>query len=256
MPFTFAHPVAVLPLARRLWLPGLVAGSLAPDVAYYLPVPGGDVTHDLAGLPGIDLLLGLVLVAAGYLVLGPVLALGPAGWRERVPRPDALAPWRTPRAALVSLSSVVVGAATHLLWDAFTQTGGFAVRHWAALRVSVVGPHRLYNVLGYVSSAGGLLLLGVLLVRWYRRAPRAEGSWPALPPAARVVVTAGLGAGLVAGALLGLTDPVSGASEYDWVRCLLLGAVRGAAVAAALYVLCWPRLPRVAQPGLARPWRQ
>ena len=53
------------------------------------------------------------------------------------------------------------------------------------------------------------------------------------------MVFAGLGVGLVAGALLGLTDPVSRVSGCDWVRCLLLGAVRGGAVAATAYVLAW-----------------
>ena len=37
MPFTLAHPAAVLPLRRHLWFPGLVAGAVAPDVGYYLP---------------------------------------------------------------------------------------------------------------------------------------------------------------------------------------------------------------------------
>jgi len=243
LPFTFAHPAAVVPLARWLWLPGLVAGSLAPDVAYYVPIPGP--THEIPGLVTVDLLLGLALVAVGYAVLAPVLAFGPAGWRERVPHPGRV-PW--PGAVV----SIAVGAATHLLWDAFTHTDGLAVRHWAWLRISVVGPHRLYNVVGYVSSAGGLLLLGVLVGRWYRRAPRGSRGWPALPRTGRLVVAAGLGAGLVVGALLGLTDPVSEVSGYDWVRCLLIGAVRGGAVAAAGYVVAWP----LVQPGAARPWRQ
>ncbi|WP_410573534.1 DUF4184 family protein [Amycolatopsis sp. cmx-4-61] len=213
----------------------LVAGSLAPDIAYYVPLPGGDLTHEPVGLVSVDLLLGMALVAVGYGVLAPVLALGPAGWRERVPRPGYRFPWP---------GSVVVGAATHLLWDAFTHTGGFAVRHWAWLRVSVVGPHRLYNVVGYVSSAGGLAVLAVLVVRWYRRAPRAARAWPVLPRTGRLVVAAGLGAGLVVGALVGLTDPVSRVSGYDWVRCLLIGAVRGAVVAVACYVLAWPLVRR------------
>ncbi|MEU8637016.1 DUF4184 family protein [Amycolatopsis sp. NPDC048633] len=233
MPFTFAHPAAVLPLARRLWLPGLVAGSLAPDVAYYLPVPGGELTHEPLGLVTLDLLLGLVLVAAGYAVLGPALALGPAGLRDRVSRPAVRVRW--PGAVV----AIVVGAATHLLWDACTHTAGFLVRHWPLLRVPVLGPHRLYNVVGYVSSVLGLVLLGVVAARWYRRTPRADRAWPALPRATRLVVLAGLGAGLVAGALLGLTDPVSRVSGYDWVRCLLLGAIRGFALTAAAYVLAW-----------------
>lgn len=246
VPFTFAHPAAVLPLGRRLWLPGLVAGSLAPDVAYYVPVPGGELTHEPLGLVTVDLLLGLVLVAAGYLVLGPVLALGPAGWRARAGRPAVRVRWPG------AVAAIVVGGATHLLWDAFTHTTGLAVRHWPVLRVSVVGPHRLYNVVGYVSSVAGLLVLAVVAVRWYRRAPRPAHDWPVLPRALRAGVLGAFGCGLVAGGLLGLTDPVSEVSGYDWVRCLLLGAVRGFALVAAVYVAGWV----VAQPGAARPWRQ
>jgi NhaP-type Na+/H+ and K+/H+ antiporter len=82
-------------------------------------------------------------------------------------------------------------------------------------------------------------VLGIAAARWYRRAPRAGRAWPVLSRATRAVVFAGLVVGLVAGALLGLTDPVSRVSGYDWVRCLLLGAVRGGALAATAYVLAW-----------------
>ncbi|WP_245636533.1 DUF4184 family protein [Eikenella longinqua] len=52
MPFTLAHPVAVLPLARcrRCHFPALVIGSLSPDFVYFLhgrAVAGG---HGLADM--------------------------------------------------------------------------------------------------------------------------------------------------------------------------------------------------------------
>lgn len=51
MPFTLAHPVAMLPFARRrVHFPAMVIGSLAPDFVYFLhgrAVPGG---HSLANL--------------------------------------------------------------------------------------------------------------------------------------------------------------------------------------------------------------
>ncbi|WP_217617334.1 DUF4184 family protein, partial [Cellulomonas sp. GbtcB1] len=40
MPFTLAHPAAVLPFARPPFVPAaLGAGALAPDVPYFLPLP-------------------------------------------------------------------------------------------------------------------------------------------------------------------------------------------------------------------------
>ncbi|MEV0679352.1 DUF4184 family protein [Actinosynnema sp. NPDC050436] len=245
MPFTFAHPAAVLPLRGVLWFPGLVAGSIAPDVAYYLPVPGGpDGTHSPAGVVGVDLVLGALLVLLGRVSLAPLLTLAPEGWRARVV-PSA-GRWPTWRSGVVS---VVVGAATHLVWDAVTHTGGAAVRWWPVLRLPVVGPHRLYNVIGYASSLGGLLLLGVVAARWYRRAPRDNAHhWRALPRAARAAVLGGIAVAAAVGAAVSVADPVSQVSAYDWVRRLLVGGVQGAGAALALHVV-WLRVaPRRARP--------
>ena len=125
VPFTFAHPAAVLPLRRFLWFPGLVVGSVVPDVAYYLPVPGGpDTTHSVVGLVGIDLVLGVVLLVTGQLVIAPLLALFSDGWRARVAPLNLVARFTTWRAHVIALGSLIVGAATHLAWDAVTHTDG------------------------------------------------------------------------------------------------------------------------------------
>jgi hypothetical protein len=216
-------------------------GSVVPDVAYYLPVPGGsDTTHSVVGLLWIDLLLGIALLVVGNSAIAPLLALAPDGWRARVPPPRLLARFATWRARVVVLGSLLVGVATHLAWDAVTHTEGAAVRHWPILRLSVVGPHRLYNVIGYVSSLGGLLILGAVVLRWYRRAPREHGRhWPNLPNRTRAGLLAGIAVAAAAGAVVALADPVSQVSAYDWVRRLLVGGVQGAGLALALHVLCW-----------------
>lgn len=135
---------------------------------------------------------------------------------------------------------LVVGAATHLVWDAVTHTDGAAVRYWPMLRLSVVGPHRLYNVIGYVSSLGGLPLLGAITLRWYRRVPREHGRhWPTLPRKTCRWVQGGIAVAVAVGAGIALTAPVSQVSAYDWVRLVLVGGIRGAGLALVLYVLCW-----------------
>lgn len=250
MPFTFAHPAAVLPFRRFLWLPGLVVGSMVPDLAYYLPLPGGaETSHSVIGLFGIDLLLGIALLVVGNLAIAPLLALAPDGWRARVPPPHLMARFTTWRSRLLVLGSLLVGAATHLVWDAITHTESAAVQQWSVLRLSVVGPHRLYNVIGYVSSLGGLLLLGVVVLRWYRRAPREHGQhWPNLPNRTRTGLLGGIAVAVVAGALIALADPVSQVSAYDWVRRLLVGGVQGTGLALAGYVLCWHLVRRPGAP--------
>jgi Domain of unknown function (DUF4184) len=65
MPFTFAHPAIAVPLLRPLGcygvLSALVIGSLAPDLAYVLPlsVPRHK-SHSLTGLLWFCLPVGLM----------------------------------------------------------------------------------------------------------------------------------------------------------------------------------------------------
>lgn len=221
MPFTLAHPAAVLPLRRFLWFPGLVAGAVAPDVGYYLPVLP---THDVPG----GFVAAAVLLPAGRLLLPSLAALAPEFARARVPHPGRF------RRPLVSALSIVAGVLTHLLWDAFTQTDGWFVRRWDWLDLSVAGPHRLYNVIGYVSSLGGT----ALLVWMAARCPKGH-NWPAWTGRSRYLIRALAGACAVAGAVWSLADPVSQVSLYDWVRRLLLGVIQGMAVAVVVHAALW-----------------
>ncbi|MEV6767598.1 DUF4184 family protein [Nocardia sp. NPDC051030] len=219
VPFTLAHPAVTLPLRRWLWFPGLVAGSIAPDVGYYLPIgPDGELTHSLSGLP-VDLLLGAMLLAVDRVARRPAMALigrtsvasWPGIWRASV--------------------AILVGVLTHLFWDSFTHTDGFAVRHWEVLRLAVIGPHRVYNVIGYLSSAAGMLILGWYAARWYRRTA------PVSPAPQRNWVLTALLLAATAGALVARTDPVSDISLYDCVRHMLVGGIQSAGIAFALYAV-------------------
>ncbi|NUS14249.1 MAG: DUF4184 family protein, partial [Streptomyces sp.] len=153
MPFTFSHPAAVLPL-----LPGgrprgplvasaLVAGSLAPDVPYFTEslVHGtfryGEFTHSLLGVPTADVAIAAVLAAGWHWLLRePLVALLPAAWADAA---DALtAPGgrrRGPADAGWFVLSAVAGAATHVVWDAFTHGGRAGVRLLPVLDRTVLG---------------------------------------------------------------------------------------------------------------------
>ncbi|MFE6860402.1 DUF4184 family protein [Nocardia sp. NPDC057668] len=214
MPFTLAHPAAVLPLRGRLWLPALIAGSLAPDAGYYAPIGiDGALTHEARGLP-LTLALGAVLLVLGRILCLPV----PALLGRAVAFPARPGWWRV-------IAALIVGAATHLAWDTFTHTDGAAVRHWEPLRESVIGPHRVYNVIGYLSSLTGLIILAWFAARRIRRAR------PAPVARHRGWVLSGLALAAVAGGIAGATDPASVASHYDLVRCVLIGAVRAGGAA-------------------------
>ncbi|WP_299959980.1 DUF4184 family protein [uncultured Modestobacter sp.] len=163
MPFTLAHPAVVLPLLRTPLVPSaLVAGALAPDLPYYVSLQwlGGDynltLTHELSSVLWLDPLIGAVLLATFQLLLKrPVLALLPPSAAGRAAPAARGFRWRRPAALGLIAVSLVIGAATHLVWDELTRAPGAP---WA-LRLEVA-----FSVLG------GAALLG-WLVRWWRATP-------------------------------------------------------------------------------------
>ncbi|WP_246842782.1 DUF4184 family protein [Allokutzneria sp. NRRL B-24872] len=139
MPFTLSHPAVVLPLLRKPFVPaGLVAGAVVPDLPYFLSalgvsstsaqdwygplLPNATQTHSLWGLL-IDIPFALGLVAVFWSLRAPITALLPAGLR--LPGPGS-------RHVGWLLISVLIGVASHLLWDVLTvspllQNGSTAI---------------------------------------------------------------------------------------------------------------------------------
>ena len=131
MPFTLAHPVAVLPFSRCRYchFPALVIGSLSPDFVYFLhghAVSGG---HGLADMlwPNLPLCFAVYWL---YLAL----------WRDTLSDflPNCLnaAPYRPSEnvdfnklKAAAFIPSALFGMATHLFLDAFTHPTGWFVQH-------------------------------------------------------------------------------------------------------------------------------
>lgn len=170
MPFTFfAHQAPVLPLKRALprrWSgTGLVLGSMAPDLGYFLL--GAASTREWHRFRGVFLLC-LPLSLALYWVITRLVAqplarhlprLGDFALEEYgllAAQPRALSHWMT-----VAMS-IVVGAGTHLAWDLFTHGGSWIGDYvpWLAHTVFTVGGHRVVgsSLLWVVSTVGGGLL--------------------------------------------------------------------------------------------------
>ncbi|MFE6925131.1 DUF4184 family protein [Nocardia sp. NPDC057663] len=227
MPITLAHPLAVLPFRRFFPLPALIAGSVAPDAVYYLPIPvSGSMTHSPFGVLGWDLAIGLALLPAFRLSAGPAAALLP----YRVVLPVHSGAWCRASSTIIALA---LGATTHIVWDSFTQTAGFAVQHWELLRAPVLEPHKAYNVLGYASSLVGTAVLAYILVRRARRRP------PTMPARWRRVVITVLLLAPVAAVASAIDDPVSRTSTYDLIRHTIVGAAQGLGCAWMIYLLLW-----------------
>ena len=179
MPFTLAHPAAVLPLRplRFLRTAPLFIGAMVPDAPYYVPfatirVPMSKLyTHTITGSWSADLPLGLFLLLFLVLLREPLTVLMPA--RARWLCLKALEPFRRSVTEwLFAAFAILIGVWTHLLWDSFTHPEGWGVRQFPVLDEWVtLGWYtgQLCHVLQYLSSVFGLAIVAV----WYalRRVP-------------------------------------------------------------------------------------
>ncbi|MFF3321748.1 DUF4184 family protein [Streptomyces sp. NPDC002889] len=186
MPFTLSHAAAVLPGVRRsgtgrgpLVASALVMGSFAPDMTYFAAsvFPGammfGTVTHGLRGVLTVDVVITAVLVGLWLMVRDPLVALLPRGWQGRVHTLVRGRPWHD-RPPLVTAfwfyASAVIGAATHVVWDAFTHFDRWGMRV-APVLGEVVAGFPLYTYTQYGSSVLALIVLVWFTVSALRRQP-------------------------------------------------------------------------------------
>jgi hypothetical protein len=183
MPFTLAHPAAILPLRhiRPLRTVPLILGALIPDLPYYLPgslgrfMPGN---HTLAGSVTVDLLAAYVALVLIFLLREPLTAL--LSVRARWLCLAALKSFRERRLEWAwAVPAIVLGVWSHLMWDSFTHSDGWLVRRVAALSAPVtIGPYNglLCHVLQYVSSAFGLAVMAIWY--WRLRVPHVPAAEP------------------------------------------------------------------------------
>jgi hypothetical protein len=238
VPFTLSHPAAVLPLVRRPLVPSaLVAGSVAPDLFWFVPrlhSVGLTETHEFTAVLWLDPLIALVLLALFHALLKrPLLALAPAPLAGRIHGGFS---WRRPGWIALSL---VLGAATHVGWDAFTHESGGP----AFLRTPLVTGVDVGRLIQLVSTIAGAAVLAWWLWRWYRTAPVAPA-----PPGTRhrKSVAAFLAAGTLIGGLvqalpfLAHHDPMTRAGVVGNATYLLVtGACSGFFATLGLYALAW-----------------
>jgi hypothetical protein len=175
MPWTFAHPAAVLALRplKRLSFGALAIGSISPDIGYYLGrFNFAAAAHTLRGLVTICLPTGLVLLALVRALHRPVAGLLPRPHRQALLSLPQMPLLTSPTTVWKVQISVMIGAATHVVWDSFTHRTGYLVATLPLLRVPVfvLGTRSvpLFDVLQHASTALGVGVLIVAYVRWLR----------------------------------------------------------------------------------------
>jgi Domain of unknown function (DUF4184) len=199
MPFTFAHPAAVLPLRRSRFLhpAPLIIGSLVPDAPDYFPVAVSRTlvdTHTLYGSFAICLPWGMAFLILMLMLRHPLTVLLSARARWiclRSMEEFTERPFHWP----VAFLSILIGSWTHIAWDSFTHQSGWTTARITVLSapVSILGWQTYTShLLQYVSSMLGLVVVGVWLGAVLRRVP-PEVSADASRPQARWLVLAMIG---------------------------------------------------------------
>ena len=177
MPFTLCHPAAIAALPsrirHRLPLAALAIGSMTPDFEYLIRLkPLSTWSHTLPGLVTFCMPAGLVIWLA---------------WEQiaRAPTRELLAldtdrhQWpMSVQALAVAGIAVLIGAATHLAWDAFTHSGRLGALLIPQLEQEAwrIGSYSLrwFSVMQHLSTVVGAVVLGM----WYLRERQRHGtSW-------------------------------------------------------------------------------
>jgi len=183
MPWTFAHPAAVLPLWRLcpkyLSFPALVMGSITPDFGYYIgQFRAASYAHTFAGSLLLCLPSGAFFLAVLFLLRRPVVFALPQPHRSALSGLILAPGGLTLNRIAVIATSIVLGAWTHIVWDSFTHPGRWGANHIALLRDPLfqVGAHAFpgYQVLQHLSTVVGVAALAVTYFVWLRHHRESE----------------------------------------------------------------------------------
>jgi hypothetical protein len=176
MPFTVSHVAAALPFRKLkpVWS-ALVIGTMAPDFEYFLRLTDEDRTgHHFPALVIFTFPLALLVFwLFEFYVRAPILELFPLGLQRRLQnavKSRRITGWKSLAA---TVAWIVLGMATHLVWDWFTHPHTWIWEHWSWMRQKVAVPFHppvvMNKLVQLASSLLGLAILVAWFAVWYHR---------------------------------------------------------------------------------------
>lgn len=183
MPFTFAHPAAVLPFRNWSFLSAsvLIIGSMAPDLAYFYQMQlDGRYSHTIEGIFLLDIPIALgTYMLFHFLVKQCLIPNLPLILRKKLGTLldfDALAYVKRNPIGLVL--SILTGIFSHILWDSFTHSHKDLGFTWASFSQEMIYFKEqeipLYELLQHISTLVGLALIIFVFKRMPTSLSRAE----------------------------------------------------------------------------------
>ncbi|MDO5577461.1 MAG: DUF4184 family protein [Fibrobacter sp.] len=176
MPFTGAHPAAIIPLVKHKFiLSALIFGSIAPDLGYYVGFESPNrITHSVIGIFLFSLPVGfLSLMIFHYVLKRPLLELLPDSLRSRLfYYTKTFSGFSKGQFRLVVLS-LILGAFTHIAWDTLTHEKDWVLHGFTFVKQVVLttgrGSVQIHHLFQHGSTVVGLGLIVIWLVRWFQR---------------------------------------------------------------------------------------
>lgn len=218
---------------------------MVPDLVWFaLGADAYNVSHSLLGVVTLDVVVTVAIVAVWrFVVLAAARDVLPLAVGERLPDSCGVRLAQWPAVAL----GAACGAATHVVWDAFTHPGRWGTTHLAVLRDDLAGLPG-YRWAQYVSGVLGLAVVAAYLVRRWPVQPRLPVVDQRVTPWQRGVLLAVVfGGPLIVAAVTAL------ASRPEGVRPALVSAVSRFGVTIGVAVLLasclWWLLPRRVRTG-------
>lgn len=181
MPFTLAHPAAVLPLKAKFGklfdLTGLILGSMAPDFEYFISFrPQAVIGHKIMGFVLLNLPLCFAIAFLFHRIIKKPFIMSMPSPLDRWYSYMALKSWhiRGFKEVIVFIYSSLLGMITHVLWDTFTHENGRFVNLFLILsvKVSILG----YSVPVYKFLQHGSTILGAIVICLFLLGIRDEKS--------------------------------------------------------------------------------
>lgn len=141
MPFTISHAVLAPPISKitggRLPISALAIGTMTPDLYRLFTSQDYDFTHEWRGIIVPDLLIGLAFCLLWYLLFRPVVfrCIG-------MVKPLDLHSFDRVCGFILSVCiALIIGIATHLIWDGLTHSDfrTFAFDHFLNHTITLLG---------------------------------------------------------------------------------------------------------------------
>lgn len=175
MPFTPAHAAIVLPLLktnrRYLSATGLIAGSIAPDFEYFLKFSIDSIySHTLWGIIWFNIPISFLIAWLFHSYVKCNLMFNLPQWIRRRFLPllqlDFIGYVRANPLAFIF--SIIIGASSHVFWDAFTHNNGFFVQRLSFYEGSSIHldgvDYPLWYALQHISTYVGLFLITIYII--------------------------------------------------------------------------------------------